>query len=75
MGGRPCELVFDQDSIVSVNENYGYIIFTYEFERFKQAENMDVFPCREADPESKGRVESVVKFIKIKPVSHGHRPS
>lgn len=65
MGGKPCELVFDQDSIVSVDENYGDIMFTYEFEQFKQAEKMDVYLCRKADPESKGKVESVVKFIKI----------
>ncbi|BAE82626.1 hypothetical protein DSY0837 [Desulfitobacterium hafniense Y51] len=65
MGGKPRELVFDQDSIVSVNENYGDIMFTYEFEQFKQAEKIDLYLCRKADPESKGKVESVVKFIKI----------
>ncbi|MCO5387619.1 MAG: IS21 family transposase [Desulfosporosinus sp.] len=65
MGGKPCELVFDQDSIVSVDENYGDIMFTYEFEQFKQSEKLDVYLCRKADPESKGKVESVVKFIKI----------
>ena len=40
-------------------------MFTYEFEQFKQSEKMDVYLCRKADPESKGKVESVVKFIKI----------
>ena len=65
MGGKPHELVFDQDSIVSVNENYGDIMFTYEFEQFKQSEKINVYLCRKADPESKGKVESVVKFIKI----------
>lgn len=65
MGGKPCELVFDQDSIVSVDENYGDIMYTYEFEQFKQTEKLDVYLCRKSDPESKGKVESVVKFIKI----------
>ncbi len=65
MGGKPLELVFDQDSIVSVDENYGDIMFTYEFEQFKQSEKINVYLCRKADPESKGKVESVVKFIKI----------
>ena len=64
MGGKPYELVFDQDSIVAVNENYGDIIYTYEFEKFKQAEQLKIFLCRKADPESKGRVESIVKYIK-----------
>ena len=65
MGGKPRELVFDQDSIVSVDENYGDIMFTYEFEQFKQSEKIDVYLCRKADPESKGKVESVIKFFKI----------
>lgn len=64
IGGKPYELVFDQDSIVAVNENYGDIIYTYEFEKFKQAEQLKIFLCRKADPESKGQVESVVKYIK-----------
>ena len=65
MGGKPHELVFDQDSVVSVDENYGDIMFTYEFEQFKQSEKINVYLCRKADPESKGKVESVIKFIKI----------
>jgi transposase len=65
MGGKPRELVFDQDSIVSVDENYGDIMFTYDFEQFKQAEKIDVYLCRKADPESKGKIESVIKFFKI----------
>jgi len=64
MGGMPLELVFDQDSIVSVSENYGDIIHTFEFEKFRQECNLKVYLCRAADPESKGKIENVVKFIK-----------
>ncbi|MDF2597041.1 MAG: transposase [Clostridia bacterium] len=64
IGGMPYELVFDQDSIVSVSENYGDIIHTYEFEKFRQNYGFKIFLCRRADPESKGKIESVVKFIK-----------
>lgn len=42
MGGKTLELVFDQDSIVPVNENYGDIIYTAAFERFKQAQKQHV---------------------------------
>ncbi len=70
MGGKPYELVFDQDSIVAVDENYGDIIYTYEFEKFKQTEKLKVFLCRKADPESKGKVESVVKYIKYNFLPH-----
>jgi len=37
LGGVPAELVLDQDKLVAVSENYGDIIFTYEFENFTQA--------------------------------------
>jgi transposase len=63
-GGVPKELVFDQDKLVAVSENYGDIIFTAEFERFKQLMGFSVRLCRKNDPESKGKVEAVVKYLK-----------
>jgi len=63
-GGVPKELVFDQDKLVAVSENYGDIIFTAEFERFKQAIGFSMRLCRKGDPESKGKVEAVVKYLK-----------
>lgn len=63
-GGVTKELVFDQDRILAVSENYGDIIYTYEFEKFRQQIGFEVRLCRAADPESKGRVEAVVKFFK-----------
>ncbi len=64
LGGATRELVFDQDSIVSVSENYGDIIYTYEFEKYRQRTGLNIYLCRKSDPESKGKVESVVKYIK-----------
>lgn len=64
MGGMPEELVFDQDKLVAVSENYGDIIYTYEFEKYKQAMGFKVRLCRKNDPESKGRIEAVVKYLK-----------
>lgn len=58
------ELVFDQDSIVAVSENYGDIIYTHEFEKFRQECRFDIYLCRGADPQSKGKIENVVKYIK-----------
>lgn len=63
-GGMPLELVFDQDSIVCVSENAGDIIYTYEFEKFRQETRLSIYLCRGADPESKGKIESAVKYIK-----------
>ena len=63
-GGMPAEMVFDQDSIVCVSENAGDIIYTYEFEKFRQTCNMSIYMCRGADPESKGKIENTVKYVK-----------
>ncbi len=64
LDGVPEELVFDQDKLVAVSENYGDIIYTYEFERFKQSYGFKVRLCKANDPESKGRVEAVIKYMK-----------
>ena len=62
IGGMPHEIVFDQDSIVCVSENNGDIIHTYEFEKLRQECKFSVYMCRGADPESKGKIESVRKI-------------
>lgn len=64
LGGMPEELVFDQDRLLAVDENYGDIIFTQEFEQFRLSSGFDVYLCRGSNPESKGRVEAVVKYFK-----------
>jgi transposase len=64
IGGTPQELVIDQDRLMIVNENYGDIIFTQEFERCKKRSGFTVWLCRKSDPESKGMVESGVKYVK-----------
>jgi transposase len=63
-GGVAQELVFDQDSIVAVSENHGDIIYTYEFERYRKLHSLSIYLCRKSDPETKGKIESVVKYVK-----------
>lgn len=63
-GGIPNEIVVDQDSIIIVSENKGDIICTYEFEQFKSLLGLTLWVCHKSDPESKGMVESTVKFVK-----------
>ena len=62
--GMPDEIVFDQDSIVCLSENNGDVILTYEFEKFRQQCGFKVYMCRAADPESKGKVENAVRYVK-----------
>ncbi len=63
-GGMPAELVIDQDKLAVVSENHGDILFTQEFEAFKQDSKLQVRLCRRHDPESKGKIEAVIKYLK-----------
>lgn len=63
-GGKPIEMVYDQDSIIVVSENHGDIVYTKEFEAYRRSEGFRIRMCRGADPESKGKIENVIKFIK-----------
>jgi len=63
-GGIPSELVYDQDSLIVVSENHGDLILTQEFQQYKESRNLTLHVCRKADPESKGKIENVVGFIK-----------
>ena len=63
-GGLPQQLVYDQDSILVVSENNGDIIHTHAFAAFLAEVKLDVFVCHKSDPETKGKIESVVRFIK-----------
>ena len=47
-----------------LSENHGDIIYTEGFQNYLQAMGFDIFLCRGADPESKGRVEAVIKYAK-----------
>ena len=63
-GGTPRQLVYDQDSIIVVSENNGDIIHTQAFAAFLEESKLKVRVCRKSDPETKGLIESSVKFIK-----------
>lgn len=63
-GGRPRVLVIDQDKLMTVSENGGEIVHTADFEGFVHEQGLSVWLCRKADPQSKGKVENAVKFVK-----------
>jgi hypothetical protein len=64
IGGIPLEMVYDQDSVFMHDENKGDLILTEQFRAYCKAMPFKVHFCRKADPESKGKVENVVKYIK-----------
>ena len=49
-GGRPRELVIDQDRLMVVSENSGDIIYTKEFKDFIDEQEVVLYVCRGADP-------------------------
>lgn len=62
--GMPYEMVYDQDALLVVNENAGDIMLTAEFQAYREQRGFTLYVCRKADPESKGKIENVVGFIK-----------
>lgn len=62
--GVPNEIVYDQDHLLLTSENHGDLILTHEFARYVQQRGFRIYMCRKQDPESKGRVENVVKYVK-----------
>ena len=63
-GGVPQEIVIDQDNLMVVSENAGDIIYTADFKYFIQEQQITMYVCRAADPETKGKIENVIKYIK-----------
>jgi len=62
--GYPLELVYDQDRVLLVSENKGDLILTEAFRAYCQSRPFKVRFCRRSDPQSKGKIENVIKYIK-----------
>jgi len=58
------EVVFDQDCTLLRDENHGDLLLTEEFSRYVHQRKFKLYFCRKADPESKGKIENVVKYVK-----------
>lgn len=63
-GGLPEEIVYDQDHLLLTSENHGDLILTHEFAKYVEERAFRIHMCRKGDPESKGKIENVVKYIK-----------
>lgn len=62
--GIPKTIVYDQDRTMVVEENLGDIILTATFKQYTGSRSFKLHFCRKADPESKGKVENVVQYVK-----------
>lgn len=63
-GGRPQTIMYDQDRVFVVSENLGNIIFVPEFEEYVNTVGYSIVLCRPRDPQTKGKVENFVKYVK-----------
>ena len=64
LGGRPEQLVIDQDTVFVSSEYIGEITETRVFKNFIKEQDLKLWVCNKADPESKGAVENLVGFVK-----------
>jgi hypothetical protein len=63
-GGRTESIVYDQDRVMTVSENAGDLILTDVFQDYSKYAGFKIHLCRGNDPESKGKIEAVVKYVK-----------
>ena len=63
-GGRTTEIAYDQDRVMAVSENAGDLILTEEFSAYSRYAGFSIRLCRAHDPESKGKIEAVIKYVK-----------
>lgn len=62
--GIPLEILYDQDSVFIHDENLGDYLLTHDFGAFVQGQPFEAVFCRKLDPQSKGKVENVVGYVK-----------
>ena len=63
-GGKPKRLIYDQDRVFIKEENLGDYVLTKVFKAFCASERIEPVFCRKSDPQSKGKIESVVGYVK-----------
>jgi transposase len=63
-GCRPHEIAYDQDRVMTVGENAGDLLLTERFETYRRYAGFSLYLCHAFDPESKGKIENVVKYVK-----------
>jgi transposase len=58
------EFVYDQTKLVVINEKYGEIVYNDKFNQFAMQMGFQSNICEGYDPESKGKVERSIRYIK-----------
>lgn len=64
IGGIPGEAVYDQDKLLLVDEHVGDLLLTETFRSYRLHRGFELYFCRKNDPQSKGKIENVIRYIK-----------
>lgn len=63
-GGLPEECVYDQTKLVVISEKYRELQLNQRFHQYATTAGFRIHACEGYDPESKGKVEAGVKYVK-----------
>lgn len=63
-GGVTEECIYDQTKMVVINEQYRELTLNQRFHQYATTAGFRIHACEGYDPESKGKVESGVKYVK-----------
>lgn len=63
-GGVPEECVYDQTKLVVIHERYRELTLNQRFHQYATTAGYRIHACEGYDPESKGKVEAGVKYVK-----------
>ncbi|MGJ0491180.1 IS21 family transposase [Methylobacter sp.] len=63
-GGQPQECVYDQTKLVVIHERFRELTLNQCFHQYATAAGFAIRACEGYDPESKGKVEAGVKYVK-----------
>jgi transposase len=63
-GGMPQECVYDQTKLVVISEIFRELTLNQRFHQYATAVGFHIRACEGYDPESKGKVEAGVKYVK-----------
>ena len=62
--GQPKHILYDQDRVLMKDENLGDLILVELFQHYISEMKFTPVFCRKSDPESKGKIENVVGYVK-----------
>jgi transposase len=64
LGGIPHQIVYDQTKLAVLQEQYGEVDFNEAFYGYANWCGFQTYICRKSDPQTKGKIEAVIRYIK-----------